>query len=144
MTIPSRPSHGCRMSATLPAVALCWAGAPTPALRAAAWTGSTTADERNIDGVGSLWEAIGAAAPGSAVDACSVGDGIDPIRAPAGTDALALAGEDVAATGDTDMLAPTVFIVVGALRRIIGADTFGVAGEPRWFWHPALANDSAP
>ena len=84
-----------------------------------------------------------AATPDHAFDACSVGDGINPIRVPAGTYALTLAGEDGAATGDSDFLWPTVLIVVGAMRAISGADTFGAAGKPRWLWHSALANDSA-
>lgn len=45
MTIPSHLSHGCRMSAALSAVVLCWDRAHAPALRSAAWTVSTTTDD---------------------------------------------------------------------------------------------------
>ena len=73
---------------------------------AAIITVNTTADELNSDGDCSLREAITAANTDSPVDACPAGIGDDTITLPAGIYTLTIAGtgEDLAATGDLDVI----------------------------------------
>jgi CSLREA domain-containing protein len=84
---------------------------------------TTTDDELNADGDCSLREAIVAANTNAAVDACAPGTpGLDVIQLEATTYALAIAGaeEDMAATGDLDILEP-VHIMANRPGAVIDA-----------------------
>ena len=84
-------------------------------------TVTTAVDEITSNGNCSLREAVMAANSDTAVDNCPAGSGVDTIELPAGTFTLALAGkgEDAAATGDLDILAPVTIKGVSADATII-------------------------
>jgi CSLREA domain-containing protein len=125
---PGRPGHTLLRLAAIAAFLLIfavWAGGAAPAA-AATITVTTTADENNSDGDCSLREAIRAANGDFAVDACPAGNGADTIILPAGTyvfdPALGATGENLAQTGDLDILEDLTIAGAGRATTIIDAD----------------------
>jgi CSLREA domain-containing protein len=92
-----------------------------PAFAGTTITVTTAADDLTANGNCSLREAIRAANLDHAVDACPAGHGADTITLPAGTYALAIAGdgEDVGLTGDLDITASVMLEGAGASSTII-------------------------
>lgn len=125
--LPLRPAARWLIAAAL-LMGLVWT-TPPPAVRAAAITVATTADEFNLNGVCSLREAVVAANLNTAVDACPAGQLAitDTITLPAGTFVLSISGsDDDGLVGDLDLIDDVAIVGAGRAATIIEANGLDV------------------